>query len=55
MAALERWIFSKELLKNTPSIRAGMTSEVELNQRQQAAQFIQDMGQRLSVYVPSIS
>lgn len=49
MAALERWIFSKELLKNTPSIRAGMTSEVELNQRQQAAQFIQDMGQRLSV------
>ncbi|XP_040569572.1 uncharacterized protein [Lepeophtheirus salmonis] len=44
-----RWYFSAESLHMTPSRRHNITSEKELGYRQQAANFIQDMGQRLHV------
>merc|ERR1712038_1670278 len=45
-----RWHFPEENLKNTPSVRTGQINlEKELSYRQQAANFIQDMGQRLQV------
>merc|ERR1712012_361684 len=48
--ASKRWYFPEENLKNTPSVRTGqITLEKELSYRQQAANFIQDMGQRLQV------
>ena len=48
--ASKRWYFPEENLKNTPSVRTGqITLEKELSYRQQAANFIQDMGQRLEV------
>jgi cyclin T len=50
MAAEEKWYFSKEQLANTPSKRCGIDPDKELSYRQQAANFIQDMGQRLKVY-----
>ena len=46
----DRWIFTKEQLANTPSRKAGINGDTELSYRQQAANFIQDMGQRLQVY-----
>ncbi|KYM96775.1 Cyclin-T [Cyphomyrmex costatus] len=49
MAADERWYFSREQLANTPSRRCGIDADKELSYRQQAANFIQDMGQRLVV------
>ncbi|XKL62346.1 hypothetical protein PGB90_002179 [Kerria lacca] len=45
----ERWYFSKEQLENSPSRRCGLDADKELSHRQQAANFIQDMGQRLQV------
>merc|ERR550534_2267990 len=45
----KRWYFSEHQLVNTPSLRAGIPLEKELSYRQQAANFIQDMGQRLEV------
>merc|ERR1712045_477624 len=45
----KRWYFSEHQLVNTPSLRAGIPMEKELSYRQQAANFIQDMGQRLEV------
>lgn len=45
----DRWYFTREQLNNTPSIRLGYTPDKELSCRQQAANFIQDMGQRLQV------
>jgi cyclin T len=45
----ERWYFTKEQLENSPSRRCGMDADKELSHRQQAANFIQDMGQRLQV------
>lgn len=45
----ERWYFTKEQLENSPSRRCGIDADKELSQRQQAANFIQDMGQRLQV------
>merc|ERR1711881_348904 len=45
----KRWYFSEHQLTNTPSLRAGIPVEKELSYRQQAANFIQDMGQRLEV------
>ncbi|XP_039290317.1 cyclin-T2 [Nilaparvata lugens] len=45
----DRWYFTKEQLNNTPSIRLGYSPDKELSSRQQAANFIQDMGQRLQV------
>lgn len=49
MATRDKWYFSKEELENTPSRRCGYDSQKELSYRQQAANFIQDMGQRLKV------
>uniref|UniRef100_A0ABM1IST4 Cyclin-T-like isoform X4 n=1 Tax=Polistes dominula TaxID=743375 RepID=A0ABM1IST4_POLDO len=49
MAADEKWYFTKEQLANTPSRRCGIDADKELSYRQQAANFIQDMGQRLVV------
>lgn len=49
MAAEEKWYFTKEQLANTPSRKCGFDADKELSSRQQAANFIQDMGQRLLV------
>ncbi|KAG0727371.1 Cyclin-T2 [Chionoecetes opilio] len=49
MAAEERWYFTKEELNNSPSRRCGIDAEKELSYRQQGANLIQDMGQRLQV------
>ncbi|XP_050406138.1 cyclin-T2 isoform X1 [Patella vulgata] len=43
----ERWTFSKSQLLNTPSRKCGIDTDKELSYRQQAANLIQDMGQRL--------
>lgn len=50
MAADEKWYFTKEQLTNTPSRKCGIDADKELSYRQQAANFIQDMGQKLHVY-----
>lgn len=50
MAAIERWYFDLEHIHSTPSIKCGYDHDKELSCRQQAANFIQDMGQRLQVY-----
>ncbi|XP_058478541.1 cyclin-T2b isoform X1 [Solea solea] len=44
-----KWLFSREQLDNTPSRRCGIEADKELSYRQQAANLIQDMGQRLNV------
>ena len=44
-----RWFFPADQLDRSPSIRSGLSREKELSYRQQAANFIQDMGQRLQV------
>ncbi|KAL4635568.1 cyclin-T2-like [Arapaima gigas] len=44
-----RWFFTREQLENTPSRRCGVEPDRELSYRQQAANLIQDMGQRLNV------
>ncbi|XP_021916696.1 cyclin-T isoform X3 [Zootermopsis nevadensis] len=49
MAADEKWYFTKDQLANTPSRKCGYETDKELSYRQQAANFIQDMGQRLQV------
>nr|XP_018910648.1 PREDICTED: cyclin-T2-like [Bemisia tabaci]XP_018910649.1 PREDICTED: cyclin-T2-like [Bemisia tabaci]XP_018910650.1 PREDICTED: cyclin-T2-like [Bemisia tabaci] len=49
MAAEKRWFFTKEQLENSPSRRCGYDAAKELSCRQQAANLIQDMGQRLHV------
>ena len=46
----DRWYFSKEELQRTPSVLSGIDSAKELSYRQQSANLIQDMGQRLVVY-----
>ncbi|CAG2176680.1 unnamed protein product, partial [Oppiella nova] len=51
MAGSDRWYFDREVLANTPSRRCGIDSDKELSYRQQAANLIQDMGQRLRVSV----
>jgi len=50
MAFDEKWYFTKERLANTPSRKCGYELDKDLSCRQQAANFIQDMGQRLQVY-----
>ncbi|XP_063128347.1 cyclin-T2 isoform X3 [Rattus norvegicus] len=47
--ASSRWFFTREQLENTPSRRCGVEADEELSHRQQAANLIQDMGQRLNV------
>jgi len=44
-----RWLFTKEQLANSPSRAHGVDASKELSYRQQTANFIQDMGRRLSV------
>ncbi|XP_074482600.1 cyclin-T2b [Sebastes fasciatus] len=44
-----KWIFTREQLDNTPSRRGGIEADRELSYRQQAANLIQDIGQRLNV------
>uniref|UniRef100_A0A3P8VG18 Cyclin T2b n=1 Tax=Cynoglossus semilaevis TaxID=244447 RepID=A0A3P8VG18_CYNSE len=43
------WLFTREQLENTPSRRCGIEADRELSYRQQAANLIQDMGQKLNV------
>lgn len=45
----QRWFFTKEQLENTPSRKVGLEADKELMYRQQSANFIQDIGQRLQV------
>ncbi|XP_045508434.1 cyclin-T-like isoform X2 [Colias croceus] len=47
--AQEKWYFTKEQLQNSPSRKCGLDADKELAYRQQAANLIQDMGQRLQV------
>lgn len=49
-----RWYFTEEQLANSPSRKCGINSELELSYRQRAANLIQEMGQRLQVYVQNI-
>lgn len=44
-----RWYFSKEKIQNSPSRLDGIDEDREIHYRQHAANFIQDMGQRLQV------
>ncbi|CAG5865909.1 cyclin-T2a isoform 1-T1 [Menidia menidia] len=44
-----KWFFTRDQLENTPSRRCGVEPDRELSYRQQAANLIQDMGQRLNV------
>ena len=48
----ERWLFSKEAILNAPSTQEpdAMDHKKELHYRQLAANFIQEMGQKLQVY-----
>ncbi|CAJ0935058.1 unnamed protein product [Ranitomeya imitator] len=43
------WFFTREQLESSPSRRSGVEADKELSYRQQAANLIQDMGQRLNV------
>ena len=45
----KRWYFSEEKIMNSPSRRHNISADKEESYRQQAANFIQDMGQRLQV------
>ncbi|GAB6031976.1 hypothetical protein CHUAL_010356 [Chamberlinius hualienensis] len=49
MAAEDRWYFTKQYLADILLKRYGKEAEKELSYRQQAANLIQDMGQRLQV------
>ena len=51
VSTTDRFYFTKEQLQNTPSRKNGIDPEKEQSYRQQAATLIQDMGQRLSVYL----
>ncbi|XP_072553398.1 cyclin-T1 isoform X2 [Salminus brasiliensis] len=50
-----RWYFNREQIENSPSRRSGLDPDKELSYRQQAANFIQDMGQRLNLSQLSIN
>merc|ERR1712183_847366 len=45
----DRWYFSKEKIKNAPSVLDGIEHAKELGYRQQCANLIQDIGQRIQV------
>jgi len=45
----EHWYFTKEQIRNSPSVRDGIEHAKELGYRQQCANLIQDIGQRLQV------
>ncbi|XP_017291417.1 cyclin-T1 isoform X2 [Kryptolebias marmoratus] len=44
-----KWYFTRQQIDNSPSRRAGQDPDKELSYRQQAANLLQDMGQRLNV------
>uniref|UniRef100_A0A3Q0R7U4 Cyclin T1 n=1 Tax=Amphilophus citrinellus TaxID=61819 RepID=A0A3Q0R7U4_AMPCI len=44
-----KWYFIRQQIDNSPSRRAGLDPDKELSYRQQAANLLQDMGQRLNV------
>ncbi|XP_063739774.1 cyclin-T1 isoform X2 [Eleginops maclovinus] len=44
-----KWYYTREQIDNNPSRRAGLDPDKELSYRQQAANLLQDMGQRLNV------
>jgi cyclin T len=44
-----RWYFTEAQIAGSPSRRYGISADKEESYRQQAANFIQDMGQRLQV------
>ncbi|XP_071021928.1 cyclin-T1-like isoform X2 [Oncorhynchus clarkii lewisi] len=44
-----KWYFTREQIENSPSRRVGLDPDKELSYRQQAANLLQDMGQRLNV------
>jgi hypothetical protein len=46
-----RWYFTEEQLQSSPSRECGVSADRELAYRQQAANLIQEVGQRLQVYV----
>uniref|UniRef100_A0A8C9VC53 Cyclin T1 n=1 Tax=Scleropages formosus TaxID=113540 RepID=A0A8C9VC53_SCLFO len=48
-SANNKWYFTREEIENSPSRRAGLDPDKELSYRQQAANLLQDMGQRLNV------
>ena len=50
----ERWYFTKEKIRNSPSVQDGIDQTKELGYRQQCANLIQDIGQRLPVYITFI-
>ena len=50
----DRWYFSKEKIKLSPSIKDGIEHSKELGYRQQCANLVQDIGQRLQVYITLI-
>lgn len=47
----DRWYFSKEKIQNSPSVKDGIECSKELGYRQQCANLVQDIGQRLQVYI----
>ena len=52
----DRWYFTKEQIINSPSYKTGQISTAkETSYRQHAALFIQEMGQKLNVWVPFTS
>ncbi|XP_034731542.1 cyclin-T1 isoform X2 [Etheostoma cragini] len=44
-----KWYYTRQQIENSPSRRAGLDPDKELSYRQQAANLLQDMGQRLNV------
>lgn len=48
-----KWYYTRQQIDNSPSRRAGLDPDKELSYRQQAANLLQDMGQRLNVYLLS--
>lgn len=48
-----KWYYTRAQIDNNPSRRAGLDPDKELSYRQQAANLLQDMGQRLNVYLLS--
>lgn len=45
-----RWYFTREQLERIPSCHAGVDPDKQLSYRKQMANFIQDMGQNLTVF-----
>ncbi|KOB79367.1 Uncharacterized protein OBRU01_00512 [Operophtera brumata] len=51
----EKWYFTKDQLQNSASRKCGLDADKELAYRQQAANLIQDMGQRLQFHRSAIA